>query len=94
MKRSAAIPDEVLTLRPVLSTADVSACLAISVETFRSRLRPLYAAGFPPRLPALNGWSRACVLRWIETNGETFVVEPPEPALVDAARRLEAEYAS
>lgn len=58
---------------PVLTAAEVAVWLRCSEETFRNKRRDLEGHGFPPKLPGVNGWSRAAVLRWIETNGATFL---------------------
>jgi hypothetical protein len=79
-----------LALSPVLKAGEVAALLRVSEDTFRNRRRALEAVGFPQKLPGLAGWSRACVMRWIETNGETF--RPADGALEVAARDLEREY--
>lgn len=58
----------------------------------------LEAQGFPPKLPGINGWSRAAVLRWVATNGATFLPadlddglrETGEPGLGPVT--LEGEY--
>ncbi|TPM06789.1 MULTISPECIES: hypothetical protein [unclassified Mesorhizobium] len=62
-------PDPV-PLRPVLSADEVARLLRWTcVESFRNNRRKLENAGFPKKLPGCPGWSRAAVMRWIETNG-------------------------
>jgi hypothetical protein len=65
--------------------------LNVVTGSFYSRREQLEALGFPPKLPGLNGWSRAAILRWIETNGGTYL--PAAPSVDDAASALEREYA-
>ncbi|MEO9614299.1 MAG: hypothetical protein ABJG86_11225 [Nitratireductor sp.] len=77
--------------RPVLKAAGVAWLLNMREDNFRNRRPALEAAGFPKKLPGINGWSRACVLRWIETNGESIRPDGPV-ALEVAAAQLEEEY--
>lgn len=79
-----------LVAAPVLDAAGVAALLGLSRGHFFNRRRALEAAGFPCRLPGLAGWSRACVMRWIETNGETFMPVATDGA---AGNPLEERYA-
>lgn len=37
--------------------------------------------GFPKKLPGINGWSKACIKRWVETNGETYLPGAPAQAM-------------
>lgn len=79
----------------VLTAGQVAFLLRCSEDTFRNKRRRLEAAGFPRKLPGCARWSRAAVLRWIETNGETYLPadldgRPDAPGL----NALEARYAS
>lgn len=59
--------------RPVLSAADVAVLLRRkSVAGFHQARTRLEAKGFPKKLPGINGWSRAAVMHWINTNGGTY----------------------
>lgn len=84
---------EVVTLaeRPVIRAATVAALLNCSEGAFRNKRRNLERDGFPPKLPGCNGWSRAAVMRWIDTNAGRDL---PEPAPDAAPSRLAARYAS
>lgn len=66
----------------VLDAAGVAALIGLpSEDAFYRRRAALEASGFPQKLPGLPRWSRACVLRWIETNGETFLPAAPAAAV-------------
>lgn len=78
----------------VLDADGVAALLSVSQSVFYARRPALEAAGFPQQLPGLARWSRACVLRWIETNGETYLPGPVEPRLEMVPTPLEREYAA
>jgi len=78
-------------LQSVLRRVDVAKLLLMAPETF-SRKRPeLEQAGFPPKLPGINGWSLACVTTWIESNGQTMPT--PSAAMIAATQELDREYA-
>lgn len=56
---------------PVISATTVAELLHYRhASSFHSNRARLEAHGFPPKLPALNGWSYAAVMRWIEKHGE------------------------
>lgn len=75
------------TIDPVLKGEQVAGLLGFRTRaTFDAKRPALEAAGFPRKLPGLNRWSRACVLRWIETNGETHLPEA-QPGLDDLEKR-------
>lgn len=77
--------------RQVIRASDVARLLGWrSVESFYNNRDKLLAAGFPEKLEAVNGWSRPAIMRWLETNGETYA--PPEPEAA-AIRALERRYA-
>jgi hypothetical protein len=59
--------------RLVISAVEVAALLGFRCrESFsRQRRETLEAAGFPKKLPGLNGWSKPAILRWLESNGAT-----------------------
>lgn len=80
--------EALLSLPPILKAADVAGLLRMAVQNFYNRRHALEANGFPKKLPGMNAWSRAAVLRWIETNGQTF--QPAEPAA--RANTLEERY--
>lgn len=61
------------------------------VESFYNNRKKLRDAGFPEKLPGVNGWSRNAVLRWIDGNGETS--EAPIEIAPDRANALEGRYA-
>jgi len=69
--------------RLVISAVEVAALLGYRCrESFsRNRRLELEAAGFPKKLPGLNGWSKPAILRWLDANGEVEdvagVVEAP-----------------
>jgi hypothetical protein len=87
--------EALLTLPPVLSGTDVAAMLGYrSAAGFYTRRLALEAEGFPRKLPGLNGWSRTAILRWIDTNGETWRLADGDDRIDAAARALEAEYAA
>lgn len=82
--------------RPVLKAAELAELLGWRTEqSFHANRATLEAAGFPKKLPGINAWSRACVLRWIETNGETHLPAggAPDPLAAYAAGMLEGRYA-
>lgn len=82
-------PQGVVETRPTMKAEEVARALGMrSAASFYNRRGVLEKAGFPARLPGLNAWSRAAVLRWIATNGETF-----QPAEDPAANGLERRYA-
>lgn len=81
-------PEVMLLLPPVIKAADVAKLLNVRVETFYTRRETLEALNFPPKLPGINGWSRAAILRWVETNGGTHA---PDEAAGPSA--LERRYA-
>ncbi|AID30834.1 hypothetical protein MCHK_3027 [Mesorhizobium huakuii 7653R] len=58
--------------RQVISAVEVAALLGYRCrESFsRTRRETLEAAGFPRKLPGLNGWSKPAIMRWLESNGE------------------------
>lgn len=58
--------------RQVISSVEVAALLGYRCrESFsRARRETLEAAGFPKKLPGLNGWSKPAIMRWLENNGE------------------------
>lgn len=67
--------------RPVITAGTVAMLLNRTENWFFERRDVLEKHhGFPPKLPGLAGWSYACVMRWIETNGQTFL-----PSGADAA---------
>lgn len=81
-------------LPAVLETGEVAVLLRYgSSNAFLNNLKKLQQRGFPGRLPGMRSWSRAAVLRWIETNGETYL--PADLAADDAAagNPLERRYA-
>ncbi|MEM7303811.1 MAG: hypothetical protein AAF468_22270 [Pseudomonadota bacterium] len=63
----------------VVDADEVGALLNIQGDTFRNKRRALEQNGFPPKLPGLNGWSRPAIIRWIETNGGTYLPADPQP---------------
>lgn len=76
--------------RLVISAAEVAGLLGRRcVESFYNNRKKLEAAGFPPKLPGINGWSRAAITRWIEANGA--VSDNDEPAKEPTA--LERRFA-
>ena len=78
-------------LRAVLTAKEIAPLLGWrSVESFYNNRAKLEAGGFPPKLPGVNSWSRAAVLRWIDSNGDQ--APPPAPAL-PRVNRLEERYA-
>jgi predicted DNA-binding transcriptional regulator AlpA len=80
--------------RPVLRAGEVADLLGYRcTASFYSRREALEAAGFPPRLPGVNGWSRAAILRWIDSNGASYAPRPGEPGIAAEAAALEGEYA-
>lgn len=79
--------------RVVIAAVDVAGLLGLrAVETFYNKRQTLEERGFPKKLPGINGWSRPAILRWIETNGETYLPEIPAPDLA-GVERLERRYA-
>ncbi|MEQ9244503.1 MAG: hypothetical protein RLO21_00795 [Nitratireductor sp.] len=86
----------------VLSATGVARLLNLNESYFRNRRATLERDhGFPPKLPGINGWSKAAVMRWISTNGETYLPGQPraehsseEVSITVAARALEDEYAN
>lgn len=75
--------------RPVLKAGEVAELFGWTITHFYTQRPKLEReGGFPPRLPGVAGWSRAAVLRWIDTNGATHL---PAPVGVN---ELEARYAS
>lgn len=83
-----------LVPKPVINSATVARLLGRKEATFFGIRRELEEQhGFPPNLPGLKGWSYACVMRWIETNGQTFLPADPEPAPPPRENRLERRYA-
>lgn len=76
--------------RQVISAVEVAAMLGFRCrESFsRSRREALEAAGFPRKLPGLNGWSRPAIMRWIENNGETAANDPTPPVQTPLERRF------
>ncbi|MBZ9856730.1 hypothetical protein LB566_23340 [Mesorhizobium sp. CA13] len=84
--------------RPVLSAIEVAELLGWkTVESFRNNRRRLEAAGFPKKLPGAPGWSRAAVMRWIDSDAGSGSV-PAEPAInivrVPGPTPLERRFAS
>lgn len=77
--------------RLVISAVEVAALLGFRCrESFsRTRRETLEAAGFPKKLPGLNGWSKPAILRWLESNGE-LASNDDVPA---AKTRLERRFA-
>lgn len=64
--------------RPVISAAEVAFLLKWDcVDSFRNNRRKLEKAGFPQKLPGVPGWSRASVLRWIDSNAGRDPVDAP-----------------
>lgn len=89
--------DDVMFLRPTLYARQVADMLGFSEAYFLDRRASLEAEhGFPGKLPGLNRYSRAAVLRWIETNGRTYLPAEPETDPVGvlglSIRDLEKEY--
>lgn len=83
-------PETLLTLPPVIPAKVVAEILHITTEHFYSRKKQLENLGFPPKLPGVNGWSRATIMRWIETNGGSYQPaggEQPEPRVNHLERR-------
>lgn len=83
-------------LPAVMSAEEVARLLRRRSAQAFLRDRPrLEAAGFPKKLPGMNLWSGAAIMRWLETNGATS--QPADDAaagaLAGAARALEQEYA-
>lgn len=73
--------------RPVVKVDEVAELLGYrSARSFYNRRRELEAAGFPRKLPGINGWSRAAIMRWIENGGEAPAPEP-EPEVDELAAR-------
>lgn len=59
-----------LTPKPVIQADTVARMLGLrSANAFIIRRAGLETAGFPPKLPGINGWSYAAILRWIDDNG-------------------------
>lgn len=88
-------------LPAVVNAEGVAALLGYrTANSFLTRRRVLEAAhGFPRKLPGLNGWSRAAVLRWVATNGETYLpadlddgVRIGGSGMGELARQLEEDY--
>lgn len=67
--------------RQVISAVEVAALLGYRCrESFsRDRREALENAGFPKKLPGLNGWSKPAIMRWLENNGD-MSSEPAVPA--------------
>lgn len=80
--------------RPVLKAIELAELLGWRTEQSFHTARPkLEAAGFPRKLPGINGWSRACVMRWIETNGETYRPAGDERDVISVSDAIEVRYA-
>lgn len=87
----------VLIPAPAVNAAAVARLLGYAAAEYFYRRRPaLERLGFPPKLPGVNAWSSAAVLRWIETNGETYLPAAPPAPSETAGRitRLERRFAS
>lgn len=57
--------------RQVLNALEVARLLRYRCrETFHKKQAELEAAGFPTKLPGLNGWSKPAIMRWLENNGK------------------------
>jgi hypothetical protein len=84
-----------LVPKPVINATTVATLLNRTEGWFHNRrvvMEERY--GFPPKLPGMAGWSYACVMRWIETNGQTFLPADNEtPPAAGRDNRLEARYA-
>lgn len=85
-------PETLLTLPPVIPAKTVAEVLGVVVSSFYTRREQLEKIGFPPKLPGINGWSRAAILRWIETNGQTYQPAPAEPEPAPRVNHLERRY--
>lgn len=81
--------------RQVITAQEVAKLLGYRCrKSFDDKRQTLEKLGFPPKVPGLNNWSRAAVLRWIETNGETYLPTMPDAAAaIDGAISLEQRYA-
>lgn len=86
---------------PVLSTLtidarEVAGLLGIAETTFRNkRARLEIEDHFPPKLPGGNRWSRPAVVRWIETNGESYAIGGEASTIslsVDPSENLEKRW--
>jgi len=91
--------EDVVVLRPVLYARQVADMLGWTERHFLERRDALEREqGFPGRLPGLNRYSRAAVLRWIETNGRTWQPRADEAVTVSGGalelsiQALEEEY--
>lgn len=79
--------------RLVIKADEVAAILGYrGRDGFSNRRRALEAAGFPRKVPGLNGWSRPAIERWLEANGDLERIAPPEAA--NGPTRLEKRFAS
>jgi hypothetical protein len=79
-------------MQPVLKADAVASLLGYRcTASFHNKRAALEAAGFPRKLPGINGWSSAAILRWVETSGEDSGPPVPPPP---AGNPLEARYAS
>ncbi len=78
----------------VLTAAGVARLLNLTDGYFRNRRAELEAFGFPKKLPGLNAWSKAAVMRWIATNGETYLPGKAEAQIGAADERLEISVAT
>lgn len=67
-----ALVDGVMSIpAPVIPAITVAELLHYRhAACFHANRARLEAHGFPPKLPGLNGWSYAAIMRWIENNGE------------------------
>lgn len=83
----------ILQLKPIIRAEDVAKLLNYTAAaSFYNARAALEQNGFPRKLPGVNGWSRACIMRWIETNGETYLPEGKEPAPEKKPTALERRY--
>lgn len=80
--------------RLVIKADEVAAILGYRGRDGFSRERRLRleAAGFPRKVPGLNGWSRPAIERWLEANGDPEKIALPEAA--NRPTRLERRFAS
>lgn len=79
---------------PVIPAARVAELLNCTEGTFLNKRRKLERAGFPEKLPAINGWSRKAVMRWIDSNAGRDADEPRLEIVPDGRDNLlERRYA-
>lgn len=80
-------------MKQTMTMDELADTLRLHPTTLRGKLGKLVSDhGFPPRLPGCSVFSTPAVLRWIQTNGNTYLSEAGDDPVETARDDIETRY--